>query len=282
LSLGFLIYIVCGFGILAPSQRLYRQHGSAEDASNVSGFYGPGNYLGWQLTATVTGLQYVTDVKGPKPSSPDWAGFSATLVYTAVAAVDVLSHISKENADAQLDAALMTCHFALLVSGACLLLTMDAPPWSRWTGRGWWLGLFIVAVVGTVGDFAGSFTWFEMARLCWPVVVAQYSLSDDAESRAIWVAAGIWWTCIFSFVLTMSLELPQYSSFRFAFPRSGAHFGDLDQISVLIAWGVGSGYVLMPASRRRSIAKSAPVAKIRLLMRWNTSHRLSGDESSTL
>ena len=257
LALVFVPPIVVVFVLLvAGPQLLYAQYGPAKDASTVSGFYGPGSYLGWQLTATVTGLQYVYG--SGEVVGPDLAGFSATAVYTAVATGDAIRRVALGELDAQLDAALMTCRFALLLSGLCVLLTWDG---SRWGRLRWWRRLFLLAAAGAaVGDLVGRCLLLEMARFSWMVTIGTCVLVSDPTSIV---------GCVFM-VVCMSLAAarvvvlapgkfgwPEGVPFdiQLAFPRSEARFGDLDQFSVLVVWGVGSGYVLMPARWRRSFAE---------------------------
>jgi hypothetical protein len=253
------INIVIMVPLVAGPQLLYAQYTPASDASGVSGFYGPGSYLGWQLAGAATALQYV---RGGRAEGPDWAGLSATAVYTAIAAGDAVLHVARRRFDAQLDAALMACRFALLLSGVCLLYTANlfASNGSRWKGRWLWRVVYLLGAAGAAaGDLlGGSCIRLMRLRLLWVIAFGIAGLVCN-DVRVVWCslfavhwivsALGVagWRPAGFGWPEDVPYDV------RFAFPRSASQFGDLDQWSVLVAWGVGSGYVLMPTGLRRSI-----------------------------
>jgi hypothetical protein len=148
--------------ILSPHPIQVR-FGPVKDAGPVSGLYGPGSYLGWQLTAAATGLQYL--LSDDKLVKPDPGGFAATRSCTRCG--------------------------------------------------GWCIMNFFCTIV--------------MLGLSFETADAVPVVLEDA------------------------------------FPRSHATFSDMDQFAALIAWGVGSAYVLLPARLRRSIVESTPVTQIRAL-----------------
>jgi hypothetical protein len=266
-------------------QFIQLRYGPVKDASAVSGFYGPGSYLGWQLTAAVTAVQYLSSDK--KPAKPDPAGFAATLAYAGVAAGDALLRAARSTAaDAQLDAALAACHFALVVSAMCILGALAKDRRTR--KRGWWLLFGVAAVPAAVWDLGGYRSVFGLFRLCWTVFVAGCGCITSTDNRGNFVAISL--PTMGLFLIFMMLSPPStFEKFpdvpyviEYAFPRSQAKFSDMDQFAVLIAWGLGSAYVVLPGRLRRSIMKSTPVTKIRALFRSSSVNTTLSAESSSV
>jgi hypothetical protein len=123
--------IFVGAYILPPViQLLYLEYGGEKDPSNVSGFYGPGAFLGRLLTMILTILDYLYSSFETSKAAPEATGYTATLAYTSISAMDSLIRIAKGNRDAQFDAAVIVCTYTTLVTAVCLYLTGDPPgPW---------------------------------------------------------------------------------------------------------------------------------------------------------
>ena len=111
------------------------------DASTVSGFYGPGAFAAWLLTAAATTYTEMARniIAAHKPSAPPWgtpgsAVFTALFAYAAVAAGDVMLRMVRGAAvddDAQLAAALAVCRWAVSLSAAVVVQPHgSSPTWA--------------------------------------------------------------------------------------------------------------------------------------------------------
>ncbi|KAL5371584.1 hypothetical protein DPSP01_014164 [Paraphaeosphaeria sporulosa] len=236
------------------------------DASDVSGWYGPGAYLAWLFTVYVSAFSSIWHADGIDKSTDvvaedDAPGqellnddaidgeFLAALTYPAIAILDILYRFSRCRVDPTLDAALLVVLTAILTLSTARRLA-SPPDMDKWvagdifpTGpRQWILSVFLVVGHSLVFSITGEpyFSWrlvltvylLALANVVHSTIKIERLMDRHPyridEKRPRWERIAVF--MVFQIVFMVVLGVTQKS----VFPRTGASLSDMDQCATLI------------------------------------------------
>ena len=262
-----LVAVVAAFILPLVSLLTGVSYGARPEASAVSGFYGPGAFFAWLLSAGYTTFTYLADGSQASKTTPvvkpDIAAFIALLAGAAFAAGDSLirlSHGSRIGSDAQLDAALVVCRYAVLYAALALLARSE-----RCRGLWHWRVLLLVATMPiVVAEALLCSAPLHQYRLLIPLGALAYSFVRVWSYRLFWcffvyLAAFVWvevslkspsggdeWNLICRDA--EGSQRPWYVSAPW--PVSAAAWSDLDQMAAIGGAGIALLYLLGKRSER--------------------------------